>query len=289
MQIKEVELEQIGMDFERLRVVDPGADQRIRNSLEIHGQLSPLLVGESEDKLILVDGFKRLRSMRLLKKERILVCGIVRSMLALKAMVLMVNHEESACRELEEALVVESLYRDDGLQQQEIAILCNRHKSWVCRRIAFIERLGEEVQEQLRLGLVTITTARELIQLPRGNQREVLDALRTHRLSSRQSRHFIGKYLDSPSYRRHALLNDPWGVIEPARRRRIDCGVYTPTLTALERQVSVLDALLVRHGLGVLSHEQRAELGSVIDRIATRCAAQRATVSAYRQEMAPCR
>jgi KorB domain len=50
---------------------------------------------------------------------------------------------------LEEAWIVQSLIRDDGLSQVEVAELLGRHKSWVCRRLALLEKLYTEVREDL--------------------------------------------------------------------------------------------------------------------------------------------
>ena len=57
-------------------------------------------------------------------------------------------------RELEEAWIVQALVRDDGLTQVEAAHLLGQHKSWVCRRLALLEKLSVEVKEDLRLGLL---------------------------------------------------------------------------------------------------------------------------------------
>ena len=43
--------------------------------------------------------------------------------------------------ELEEAWIVQALVREDGLSQAEVAELLGRHKSWVCRRLALLEKL----------------------------------------------------------------------------------------------------------------------------------------------------
>ena len=42
--------------------------------------------------------------------------------------------------------IVQALVREDGLSQVEAAVLLNKHKSWVCRRLALLERLGAEAQ-----------------------------------------------------------------------------------------------------------------------------------------------
>jgi len=49
-----------------------------------------------------------------------------------------------------------------------------RHKSWVCRRLALLEKLSAAVKEDLRLGLVGPSLARQLTRLPTGNQEAVL-------------------------------------------------------------------------------------------------------------------
>jgi hypothetical protein len=49
---------------------------------------------------------------------------------------------------------VRSLIRDDGLSQVAVAELLRRHKSWVCRRLALLERLCTEAGQDLEVGLL---------------------------------------------------------------------------------------------------------------------------------------
>ena len=69
------------------------------------------------------------------------------------------------------------------MSQVEVAELLGRHKSWVCRRLALIERLGPKARDDLRVGLLSPTAARQIVRLPQGNQAEVLDAVRREALS----------------------------------------------------------------------------------------------------------
>ena len=64
-----------------------------------------------------------------------------------------------------------------------MAELLGRHKSWVCRRLALLEKLATEVRQDLEVGLLTPTAAREIARLPAGNQSEVLDVSRREALS----------------------------------------------------------------------------------------------------------
>ena len=71
------------------------------------------------------------------------------------------------------------------MSQVEVAELLGRHKSWVCRRLALIERLGPKAKDELRVGLLSPTAARQIVRLPQGNQAEVLEAIRREALSER--------------------------------------------------------------------------------------------------------
>ena len=80
--------------------------------------------------------------------------------------------------------VEHALVREDGLSQVQVAELLERHKSWVCRRLALLERLSDECREDLRLGLLSPTMARQLTRLPAGNQAEVVAAARREHLTA---------------------------------------------------------------------------------------------------------
>jgi hypothetical protein len=88
----------------------------------------------------------------------------------------------------EEAWIVHALVREDGMSQVEAGELLGRHKSWVCRRLALIEKLAAPAKEDLRLGLLSPTLARHLIRLPAGNQVRALGAVREHSLTAAELR-----------------------------------------------------------------------------------------------------
>jgi hypothetical protein len=96
------------------------------------------------------------------------------------------NRGQRATRELEEAWIVQALVREDGLTQVEAAHLLSQHKSWVCRRLALLERLSAAVIEDLRLGLVGPALARQLTRLPAGNQQAVLTLTRRETLTAQE-------------------------------------------------------------------------------------------------------
>ena len=103
-----------------------------------------------------------------------------------KAAILGLNRDQRPARELEEAGSCKALVRDDGLTQVEAAHLLGRHKSWVCRRLALLEKLSVAVKEDLRLGLVGPSLARQLTRLPAGNQEAVLALTRRETLTAQE-------------------------------------------------------------------------------------------------------
>jgi len=169
----------VGERFASLRLADPAAEQAMLCSMQKYGQLTPIVVcriacGEQE----LLDGFKRLRAGRQLGLKELTARSLDVSLRACKAAMLQINRVGRAICSMEEALVVHSLCHEDGLNQVEIALLLGRHKSWVCRRLALIERLSDEAQQSIRLGLVPASLGAELARLQRYNQERLLAAIR---------------------------------------------------------------------------------------------------------------
>jgi ParB-like chromosome segregation protein Spo0J len=183
-QLLELKPEEIGEHYGRYRLHVPEAERIMAKSLERYGQLSPIVVCRREDRYELVDGFKRLGAARRLAQFEHLSARLLEAdERTVKAAIYGLNRASGRTRELEEAWIIHALVREDGMSQVEVADLLGRHKSWVCRRLALIERLGTKAREELRVGLLTPTAARQMVRLPQGNQEEVLDAVRRESLS----------------------------------------------------------------------------------------------------------
>jgi len=116
-----------------------------------------------------------------------------------QAIVMILNHNRhnKSLSDYEEGLIIRGLVKDHGLSQKEVAVLFNNSRSWVCRRLSLTEKLSENAGDQLRLGTINSSHARELIKLPRGNQASALECIVSHSLSCAQSKVLIDKYLKS--------------------------------------------------------------------------------------------
>jgi ParB/RepB/Spo0J family partition protein len=253
--ILELALGEIRERFAALRIPNPAAERALRRSIERYGQLAPVVVREPEPEggYELLDGFKRLRAARALAIERLRARVLPLGAHASKAAILELNWVGQSINHLEEALVLHSLLRDDGLTQVEIAALLRRHKSWVSRRIALVERLCDEVQESLRLGLLNGSIARELARLPRGNQPPALATIHKHRLSWRETAQLVSLLIDRPRWEHATLLWSPWAVIDlsPGRHPKLTDDRAPEPAARLERQLLALEksALAVTQAL----------------------------------------
>lgn len=72
--------------------------------------------------------------------------------------------------ELEEAWLCRARYREHRLTRPEIGARLGRHKSWVCRRLTLVAGLHEQLQIDVRLGLLAPRAAYKLARLPHGSQ-----------------------------------------------------------------------------------------------------------------------
>jgi ParB-like chromosome segregation protein Spo0J len=176
--------EEIGEYYGRYRLYVPEAERAMARSLQRYGQLSPVVVCRRQERYELIDGFKRLGAMRSLAGIDHLSGRLMEAdERSAKAAIYGLNRVGGRTRELEEAWIIHALVREDGMSQVEVAELLGRHKSWVCRRLALLERLGSKARDDLRVGLLSPTSARQIVRLPQGNQAEVLDAVRREALS----------------------------------------------------------------------------------------------------------
>jgi ParB-like nuclease domain len=170
-----VALAELGERYRRYRLGDPEAEEAMAGSLRRWGQLAPVVACVRDERLEVIDGFKRLSAARQIRELTSLSVRVLEAdEPTAKAAILGLNRDQRPVRELEEAWVVQGLVRDDGMTQVEAAQLLGRHKSWVCRRLALLEKLSVSVKEDLRLGLVGPSLARQLTRLPAGNQEALL-------------------------------------------------------------------------------------------------------------------
>lgn len=248
--VRHVALAELDERLSRYRLQNRQADQQMVRSLQLDGQLAPVVACPSEDALILIDGFKRLRAARQIKGfDHLQVRLLEVDEAGAKAAVYRLNLLGGKPQQLEEAWIVHALVRDDGLSQVDAGQLLGRHKSWVNRRLALLEQLATEALDQLRLGLLSVSLARQLVRLPMGNQNEALQVAREASLTSVELRGVVDLLLaSSTTEQRLAVLQDPRRALRQADSRFVH--VWDPRLSAsgnrAARQLGLLLDCLAR-------------------------------------------
>jgi ParB family transcriptional regulator, chromosome partitioning protein len=168
----------LGGRYRRYRLADPAAEEAMARSLRQYGQLAPVTACWREGRAELLDGFKRQAAAQSASWSTLSVRVLEVDERSAKAAIVGLNGVGRRANELEEAWIVQALVRDDGQSQVETAALLNKHKSWLCRRLALLERLCGEALAELRLGVLSPGLARQLTRLPTGNQAAVLTTAR---------------------------------------------------------------------------------------------------------------
>jgi ParB-like chromosome segregation protein Spo0J len=263
--IRPLRLEQIGERYRRYRLQVTEAEEAMARSLQRYGQISPIVVCLREETPELIDGFKRLAASRSIAGLTTLNARRLEAdERVAKAAIYGLNCIGRRPHELEEAWIVHALVREDGLSQVEAAELLGRHKSWVCRRLALLEKLGPEAREDLRLGLLSPTAARQLTRLPAGNQPELLVTVRRESLTSPELRGVVDLLLSSASReKREYVLTKPREALRQAQGVAIPA--WDPRLSSAGNRISKQLAYLLDQ-LGRmenwLCHRGRAELSA---------------------------
>ncbi len=287
---RELRLDEIGESYGRYRLPIPELERGMMRSLESYGQLSPIVVVMQEGRCELIDGFKRLGAARKLPSiDRLLARRIEADERAAKAAIYGLNRAGGRTREIEEAWIVHALVREDGLTQVEVAELLGRHKSWVCRRLALIEKLGPEARAELQVGLITPTAARQLVRLPAGNQADILQMVRRDGLSANELTGIVDLWLECPArIQQQYILQHPREAL--SQEKGVDLASHDPRLSpagnrifvqlgTLLRQLSRIEVWLAHQGRTGITAEDRRILQPRFERL-SRDAASVAALSA---------
>jgi len=186
-------LAEIDRRYGVLRLAAPPLLRQLRGSVQREGIRHPIVVScaVEGERWVLVDGFKRVRVAEDLGLQEVWAQVVKLDGTQAKAAIVKCNQARPGLCEIEEAWIVRSLIREQGLKQAQVGDLLGRDKSWVCRRLRLAEVLDPALQDDVRLGLLSATAAREISRLPRGNQLRAAEAVRDHQLTSRQSAQLI--------------------------------------------------------------------------------------------------
>ena len=164
----EVELHQLLLRYERLRKHHPRAERTLLASLAEIGQQTPVVVVAEAERFVLIDGYKRVRALRRLAHDVVLVTRW--ELEEVEALLLERGLRRGSEDALDQAWLLGQLQERFGYSLEELARRFEHNKSWVSGRLALIQTLPESIQEQVRLGALSAHAAMKyLVPLARAN------------------------------------------------------------------------------------------------------------------------
>jgi len=172
MELHQLDVDALDLSLGRLRRFPEPRVARMEVSLRSKGQLSPVVVARDGDRWVLIDGFVRTLAARRLNLDTLAVEVVRVTPAQMKAQMYLRNRERGL-HLVEECCLVRELVEVDGLTQVEAGDLLERHKSWVCRRLALARRISPALLGEVDLGRLTAGSLSRLAQLPARNQEEV--------------------------------------------------------------------------------------------------------------------
>ena len=215
----EVDLHRLELRFSAARLAEPRAVESLARSIERCGQIVACIAvaEEAGERLVLVDGYRRIQALRRLGRDTALVeawdCDLVAALLRVLA-----GTNARPWAALEQALLLRELVANHGLSQHEVARRCGRDASWVSRRLELVCGLPDALLGAVREGAVSSWAAtRILAPLARANGEHamgLLQALGAAPLSTRQLQRWFEHYQSSPRTLRDRMVAHPAMFIE---------------------------------------------------------------------------
>jgi ParB family chromosome partitioning protein len=186
----ELEFHQLELKYRHLRVRSKSRLDRLMTSLVNEGQQMPVLVvQQSVDSYVLIDGYRRVEALQKLGRD--LVLASVLELSEPEALVwTWTLAKKAGCSAMEEAWLLRELHEEHGICFAELSARFDRSKSWISRRLALVRGVPKVVQEVVRVGELSPQAAMKyLVPLARANAAqcaELVGNLRGDTVSVRQ-------------------------------------------------------------------------------------------------------
>jgi len=272
-----LELHQLDLRYEALRSRNPRQERLLLASLAEQGQQHPIvvIVGGDGGRRIVIDGYKRVRALRRLAQDTVLVTlwELDEAEALLLERLMRTGAVEGA---LQQGWLLKELASRFGLTQEDLARRFDRSKSWVSRRLALVEELPASIQERVRAGeLAAHAAMKYLVPMARANSdaaERLAAAIASLNVTTRQVSALWAGWLAGDEKTRELILGQPSLYLRAQEQARRDEAQKSPA----EQQLADLEALgaiarrarkRLREGLwGRLSLGERDE--------ASRCFAQ---------------
>lgn len=213
MQVMELGLDSLDLSYGRLRVADRRREAQLMASMEEQGQQDAISVVAADDgRWLVVDGHKRVRALRRLRRD--VAKSVVLAMSPAEALAAAYRADSGPGRSaIEEGWLVYELHRVGKWDLGKTAAAMGRSKSWASRRLGLVEELPDAVLEGVRCGKLGAWSAmKHLLPLARANAaacERLAGKIVEASLSSRQVALVCGHFAKSGAPARERILEDP--------------------------------------------------------------------------------
>lgn len=213
MPVLELSLDAIDDRYSRLRVRERRRETQLMATLEQYGQQDAILVvEEGNGRYAVVDGHKRIRALKRLRRDT--AKALVLDMPAAEALAAAYRTaSRQGYNAIEDGWLVYELHRVSKWDLGKVGRELGRSKSWASRRLALVEQLPEWLEQDIAAGkLGAHAAANYLAPLTRGNGeegRQFAEKLRGLGLSDRELMTICEKWRDAPAAGRWKITQDP--------------------------------------------------------------------------------
>lgn len=270
----------LDLRYKKFRTISEASIRSMVRSMERAGQITPVAVTGDGPQFVLIDGFKRHRAAEILGMKMLMAIVICAKGAFIKAHIYLLN-KKSGFSIIEEGMLIRELVEQDGLQQVEVAIMLERHKSWVSRRLDLIRRLSPQIAEDINLGLIPSGSAFALARLPQCNQADMGCVIQTHKLQTKECSLLIDLWCKAEDEAaREFLIKFPRQAMEIAvgkgSAERIDPRIparacaWLKTVRCLDR-VAVALRLKSKYQIEALEDKVHQILCQALDQADTEC------------------
>ncbi len=238
MKVIELNVAALDVRYDGLRVRDRRREAQLMASLEEHGQQDAIsVIAEGDGRWIVVDGHKRVRALRRLRRD--VAKAVVLEMPPAEALAAVYRSGSGpSYNAVEEGWLVYELHRVGKWDLGKTAVSIGRSKSWVSGRLGLVEILPEAVLEGVRSGKIGAYAAtRYLLPFARANGgtcERLAEKIIAANLSSRQVALVCEHFSKSGAEVRARILEDPGRFLKVLAASA--AGPQDPTLSEAENR-----------------------------------------------------
>jgi ParB/RepB/Spo0J family partition protein len=217
IEVKEIEIAHLDLRYAHTRIRNIRAERRLSESLECHGQLTPVVVAPRDPiGHVLLDGYLRVAALKRLGQDRVMAEIHEREQETVIQVMCRTQARKWGIFEYAE-LIKELMLRFD-YSQADMARFLGKSESFISRRLLVLESLDDDMREHVQKGRISIwSVTRILAPLARANSnhaRQLMMHIMAHPFTTRELMDWFKAYRGANKNNRSAMLENPKIVLK---------------------------------------------------------------------------